>query len=169
MVCPRIAWSTSRRTSRRNGACLTHFRRSPSCCAGWGCLGRRRGHHTRWVTPRRARLLKKPCRTITGHSGGAFRQDVATLVRGRGQRGPEGPHRSPLVHRGQRPPGRCDKRFQSTYIFAAVRPTTDDAFALVLPDATAGTMDLFLAEFANTLPKKPPSRSWVVRAAGKVA
>ena len=47
--------------------------------------------------------------------------------------------------RGERPPGRCDKRFLSTYIFAAVRPGTDDAFALVLPEATAETMDLFLA------------------------
>ena len=36
--------------------------------------------------------------------------------------------------RGERPPGRCDKRFLSTYIFAAVRPGTDDAFALVLPE-----------------------------------
>ena len=54
--------------------------------------------------------------------------------------------------RGERPPGRCDKRFLSTYIFAAVRPGTDDAFALVLPEATAETMDLFLARFSATLP-----------------
>ena len=54
--------------------------------------------------------------------------------------------------RGERPPGRCDKRFLSTHIFAAVRPGTDDAFALVLPEATAETMDLFLARFSATLP-----------------
>ena len=54
--------------------------------------------------------------------------------------------------RGERPPGRCDKRFLSTYIFAAVRPGTDDAFALVMPEATAETMDLFLARFSATLP-----------------
>src|SRR5215217_5332877 len=54
--------------------------------------------------------------------------------------------------RGERPPGRCDKRFLSTYIFAAVRPGTDGAFALVLPEATAETMDLFLARFSATLP-----------------
>src|SRR3954452_23742984 len=131
MVCPRIAWSTSRRTSRRNGACLTHFRRSPSCCAGWGCLGRRRGHHTRWVTPRRARLLKKPCRTITGHSGGAFRQDVATLVRGRGQRGPEGPHRSPLVPSRSASTGAVRQAVPVDLHLRRRRPTTDDAFALV--------------------------------------
>jgi len=51
-----------------------------------------------------------------------------------------------------RPPGRRDRRFLSTYIFAAVRPGHDDAFALVLPEATAVTMDLFLARFAETLP-----------------
>ena len=38
-----------------------------------------------------------------------------------------------------RPPGRRDKRFLSTYIFAAVRPGHDDAFALVLPEAKAVT------------------------------
>ena len=54
--------------------------------------------------------------------------------------------------RGERPPGRRDKRFLSAYLFAAVRPGTDDAFALVLPEATAATMGLFLAGSAATLP-----------------
>ncbi len=49
-----------------------------------------------------------------------------------GQKGRTG-HR--WFTRGERPPGHCDKRFLSTYIFAAVRPGTDDAFALVLPDS----------------------------------
>ena len=50
-----------------------------------------------------------------------------------------------------RPPGRRDRRFLSTYIFAAVRPGHDDAFALVLPEAKAVTMDMFLARFSETL------------------
>jgi transposase len=66
-----------------------------------------------------------------------------------GQKGRTG-HR--WFTRGERPPGRCDKRFLSTYLFAAVRPGSDDAFALVLPEAKAATMDLFLARFAETLP-----------------
>jgi hypothetical protein len=37
--------------------------------------------------------------------------------------------------RGQRPPGLCDRRFTFAYIFAAVEPGTDNAFALVLPHA----------------------------------
>ena len=37
---------------------------------------------------------------------------------------------------GERAPGLADKRFVSTYLYAAVRPATatDDAFALVLPE-----------------------------------
>jgi len=50
------------------------------------------------------------------------------------------------------PPGRRDKRSLSTYIFAAVRTGHDDAFALVLPEARAVTIDVFLARFAATLP-----------------
>ncbi len=38
-----------------------------------------------------------------------------------------------------------------THFFAAVRPGTDDGFALVLPEATAETMDLFLERFSETL------------------
>jgi hypothetical protein len=34
---------------------------------------------------------------------------------------------------GERAPGLADKRFVSTYLDAAVRPATDDAFALVPP------------------------------------
>jgi hypothetical protein len=55
--------------------------------------------------------------------------------------------------RGQRPPGRCDRRFQGAYIFAAVEPATGVDVALVLPQATTTTMSLFLAEFAASLPE----------------
>ena len=53
--------------------------------------------------------------------------------------------------RGVRPPGLADKRFESLYLFAACRPGTDQAFALALPEATATTMNLFLAGFAEQL------------------
>jgi transposase len=55
--------------------------------------------------------------------------------------------------RGRRPPGRCDKRFEWAYIFAAVEPATGADVALVLPEATTATMQLFLAEFAAALPQ----------------
>jgi DDE superfamily endonuclease len=52
---------------------------------------------------------------------------------------------------GERAPGLADKRFVSTYLYAAVRPATDDAFALVLPEVNANTMDVFLDRFAACL------------------
>jgi hypothetical protein len=57
------------------------------------------------------------------------------------------------VARGRRPPGRCDKRFEWAYLFAAVEPATGADVALVLPEATTATMGLFLAEFAAGLPQ----------------
>jgi hypothetical protein len=36
-------------------------------------------------------------------------------------------------------------------LYAAVRPTTDAAFALVLPEVNANTMDIFLDRFAACL------------------
>ena len=54
--------------------------------------------------------------------------------------------------RGRRPPGRCDRRFESAYLFAAVEPATGADVALVLPEVTTRTMNLFLAEFAAGLP-----------------
>ena len=55
--------------------------------------------------------------------------------------------------RGQGPPGIADKRFESAYIFAAVRPATGEDFALVLPRVSAEAMSTFLAEFAQTIPE----------------
>jgi hypothetical protein len=52
---------------------------------------------------------------------------------------------------GERAPGLADKRFVSTHPYAAVRPTTDDAVALVLPEVNANTMDVFLDRFAACL------------------
>jgi hypothetical protein len=54
--------------------------------------------------------------------------------------------------RGRRPPGRCDQRYEWAYVFAAVEPATGAEVALVLPEATTATMNLFLAELAAGLP-----------------
>jgi DDE superfamily endonuclease len=53
--------------------------------------------------------------------------------------------------RGRRPPGRCDRRFEWAYLFAAVEPATGADVALVLPEATTAAMNLFLATFAAGL------------------
>ncbi len=55
--------------------------------------------------------------------------------------------------KGRRPPGRRDKRFGWAYLFAAVEPATGADVALVLPEATAATMGLFLAGLAAALPE----------------
>lgn len=54
--------------------------------------------------------------------------------------------------KGVRPTARTDKRFKSAYIYGAVRPGTDDAFALVLPRADTAMMTLFLDAFSASLP-----------------
>jgi transposase len=54
--------------------------------------------------------------------------------------------------RGQRPPGLCDKRFASAYLFAAVRPATGEDFCLVLPRVSTEAMDRFLLDFAAPVP-----------------
>ena len=53
--------------------------------------------------------------------------------------------------RGQRPPGPCDRRFTFAYIFAAVEPGTDNAFALVMPFADTAAMQDFLNRFSETM------------------
>jgi putative transposase len=53
--------------------------------------------------------------------------------------------------RGERPPGLCDRRFTFAYIFAAVRPGTDNAFALMMPRADTEAMLEFLDRFSRTI------------------
>jgi hypothetical protein len=54
--------------------------------------------------------------------------------------------------KGVRPVMRTDKRFKSVYIYGAVRPGTDGAFALILPRADTEMMRLYLDTFAQSLP-----------------
>ena len=53
--------------------------------------------------------------------------------------------------RGKRPLGLCDRRFSSTYIYAAVCPATGDNFALVMPEVNTKSMNRFLEDFSKTL------------------
>jgi hypothetical protein len=53
--------------------------------------------------------------------------------------------------RGERPQGLCDRRFTFAYIFAAVEPGTDNAFALVMPYADTEAMQEFLDRFSGTI------------------
>ena len=53
--------------------------------------------------------------------------------------------------RGERPRGLCDRRFDWAHLLGAVRPATGGDFALVLPEASTGTMQVFLDRFAGAL------------------
>jgi transposase len=53
--------------------------------------------------------------------------------------------------RGERPPGLVDQRYANAYIYAAIEPGTDNAFALILPDANSAGMQAFLDAFAETI------------------
>ena len=117
-----------------------HLRRWGVSCERSACRDRRRVPAIRRKTrPRRRplkrapQLLKKLKRTHRGKRLRLFFQDEASI----GQKG-----RVCRVwwKRGQRPPGLCDKRFTFAYIFAVVEPGTDNAFALVLPDANTEAM-----------------------------
>lgn len=50
-----------------------------------------------------------------------------------------------------RPPGVADQRYTFAYIFGAVEPLTDNAFALVLPEVNTGAMQVFLDQFSATI------------------
>jgi DDE superfamily endonuclease len=56
--------------------------------------------------------------------------------------------------RGLRPEGVLDRRYASAWIYAAVRPGTDQAFALVLAEVGAEAMQAFLDRFAASLPER---------------
>ena len=53
--------------------------------------------------------------------------------------------------RGVRPEGPIDHRYASAWLYGAVRPGTDEAFALVLTEVGAAAMQTFLDRFAATL------------------
>jgi transposase len=53
--------------------------------------------------------------------------------------------------RGERPRCLADKRFTFAYIFAAVEPGTDNAFALILPYVNTAAMQVFLDSYAATI------------------
>jgi hypothetical protein len=53
--------------------------------------------------------------------------------------------------RGKRPPGRADQRYTFAYVFAAVEPGTDNAFALVMPEVSTEAMQVYLDRLSATI------------------
>ena len=50
-----------------------------------------------------------------------------------------------------KPLKQCDNRFTFAYIFATIEPGTDNAFALVMPEANTDAMQQFLDRFATVI------------------
>ena len=59
---------------------------------------------------------------------------------------------------GERAHGPAEKRYVSNDLCAAVRPATDHAFALVLPEVNANIVDIFLDRFAACLAQNTRAR-----------
>jgi len=53
--------------------------------------------------------------------------------------------------KGARPPGRADQRYTFAYLFGAVEPGTDNAFALIMPEVSTEAMQAYLDSFALTI------------------
>jgi transposase len=53
--------------------------------------------------------------------------------------------------KGERPPGPADQRYTFAYVYGAVEPGTDNAFALVLPEVSTKAMQTYLDAFAATI------------------
>ena len=53
--------------------------------------------------------------------------------------------------KGKRPPGRSDQRYTFAYLYGAVEPGSDNAFALILPEVSANAMQVYLDRFAETI------------------
>src|SRR5271166_3638276 len=125
--------------------------RSDGCLSALAFPGRRQGRATRKRTRPKRRPLKRAPALLRAirirHKSKRLRlffQDEARI----GQKGR-------VCHiwwkRGERPRGLCDRRFTFAYIFAAVEPATDNAFALVMPYADTAAMQVFLDSFSRTL------------------
>jgi transposase len=66
--------------------------------------------------------------------------------------GQKGRNARAWYERGSRPTVPTDQRYGWAYIYGAVRPGTDEAFALVLPTVSTEAMSRFLSDFSETLP-----------------
>ena len=53
--------------------------------------------------------------------------------------------------RGKHPPGLADQRYTFAYVYAAIEPGTDNAFALVLPEVSTRAMQQFLDGLSQTI------------------
>lgn len=78
-------------------------------------------------------------------------EDVQLWFQDEARVGQKGRNTRVWYEKGVRPTAPTDRRFKSAYIYGAVRPGTDEAFALVLPHADTAMMTLFVDAFSASL------------------
>ncbi len=64
------------------------------------------------------------------------------------------------------PDGVVDHRYASAWLYAAVRPGTDEAFTLVMTEVGAAAMQVILDRFAATLPEGVQAAATLLDGAG---
>jgi transposase len=129
--------------------CIPH--RWGGCCASSACRDRRRGPAIRCKTRLPPRLLKKARRILQTIQRTHKRKRLRLFFQDEARIGQKGRVCHIWWKRGERPPGLVDQRYVNAYIYAAVEPGTDNAFALILPDANSASMQVFLDNFAKTV------------------
>lgn len=103
------------------------------------------------MPPRRRRSKKELPEQLSGIAAGNPDRQLQVWCQDEARVGQKGRTTRVWYERGQRPPGVVDQRYASLYLFAASRPGTDEAFALALPRADAGTMAIFLDHFSRQI------------------
>src|SRR4051812_17439271 len=139
-------------TSSAGMACTTACGVCPVSWTVSTSRARRRVLRTRRATrPRRRRSKKKLPATLQALAAEHPSQRLQVWCQDEARVGQKGRTTRIWYERGMRPPGVVDQRYTSLYLFAASRPGTDEAFALALPRADAGTMGVFLHYFSDQL------------------
>ncbi|CAI9404814.1 hypothetical protein ANOBCDAF_04693 [Pleomorphomonas sp. T1.2MG-36] len=111
-----------------------------------------RPRHLRPMLPPRRRskrgLAKAVKRIAKLHEG----KQIQLWLQDEARVGRKGRNAHVWFEKGILPVMRTDKRFKSVYIYGAIHPGTDDAFALILPRADTEMMRLDFDTFAQSLP-----------------
>ena len=110
-----------------------------------------RPSHPTAIRPRGRRLKKRLRPSLRALAGAHPDKRIELWCQDEARIGQKGRTTRVWYERGLRPPGVVERGYKNLYLFAACRPGTDEAFALALPRADAGTMAIFLAHFSRQL------------------
>ena len=133
---------------------MSIWSRAGARCNGWATADNCRARST----PRRRALKHKPPFKKTLERLRALRQDhpdkrVWLCFEDEARFGLKPTYRRFHAPIGQRPTAPSCIKYEWSYVFAAVHPESGFTHSLILPTANLQTMQLYLGDFAATLPK----------------